>query len=54
MRRHAPVLIICLIVLVIWYIACIPMNAVVAETKINAAGGGFAATCARAGITPGL
>ncbi len=44
MRRHFPVLIICLILLVIWYIACIPMNAVVAETKINAAGGGFAAT----------
>jgi NitT/TauT family transport system permease protein len=44
MRRHTPVLIICLILLVIWYIACIPMNAVVAETKINAAGGGFAAT----------
>jgi NitT/TauT family transport system permease protein len=39
-----PTLTICLILLVIWYIACIPMNAVVAQTKIDAAGGGLAAT----------
>jgi NitT/TauT family transport system permease protein len=38
-----PVLVICAVLLVVWYLACIPMNAVVAETKINAAGGGFAA-----------
>jgi NitT/TauT family transport system permease protein len=35
-----PVLVICLILVVAWYVACIPMNAVVAETKIAAAGGG--------------
>jgi NitT/TauT family transport system permease protein len=37
-----PVTVICLILLVSWYVACIPMNAVVAQTKIAAAGGGFA------------
>jgi NitT/TauT family transport system permease protein len=37
-----PVTIVCLVILVIWYIACIPMNAVVAQPKIDAAGGGFA------------
>ncbi len=42
--RTIPTLIICLILLVVWYLGCIPMNAVVAETKINAAGGGLAAT----------
>jgi NitT/TauT family transport system permease protein len=35
-----PVLTVCLALLVIWYLACIPLNAVVAETKIKAAGGG--------------
>jgi NitT/TauT family transport system permease protein len=39
-----PVLAVCLVLLVLWYGACIPMNAVVADTKIAAAGGGFAAT----------
>jgi NitT/TauT family transport system permease protein len=39
-----PVLLICLLLVVVWYIACIPMNAVVAEAKIAAAGGGLAAT----------
>jgi NitT/TauT family transport system permease protein len=39
-----PVTIVCLIILVIWYIACIPMNAVVAQPKIDAAGGGLANT----------
>ena len=39
-----PVLVVCLVLLVVWYIACIPMNAVVTETKITAAGGGFWAT----------
>jgi NitT/TauT family transport system permease protein len=44
-RWHTiPVLTVCLVLLVVWYVACIPMNAVVAEAKITAAGGGFAAT----------
>jgi NitT/TauT family transport system permease protein len=44
-RGHTiPVLTVCLVLLVVWYVACIPMNAVVAEAKITAAGGGFAAT----------
>jgi NitT/TauT family transport system permease protein len=38
-----PVAVICLILLVLWYLACMPMNAVVAQTKIAAAGGGLAA-----------
>lgn len=38
-----PVLVICSVIVIIWYLAAIPMNAVVAETKINASGGGFAA-----------
>jgi NitT/TauT family transport system permease protein len=37
-----PITIVCLVILVVWYIACIPMNAVVAQPKIDAAGGGFA------------
>lgn len=39
-----PVLTVCLVLLIVWYLACIPMNAVVAETKIAAAGGGLWAT----------
>jgi NitT/TauT family transport system permease protein len=39
-----PVLTVCVVLLVVWYIACIPLNAVVAEAKISAAGGGFLAT----------
>ena len=39
-----PVLTVCLVLLIVWYIACIPLNAVVAEAKITAAGGGLAAT----------
>ncbi len=39
-----PVMAICLALLVLWYVACIPMNAVVAQSKIEAAGGGLAAT----------
>ncbi len=38
-----PVLVVCLVLLLIWYAACIPLNAVVAEARINAAGGGWAA-----------
>jgi NitT/TauT family transport system permease protein len=33
--------VVCLIILVIWYLAAIPMNAVVAQAKIEAAGGGL-------------
>ena len=44
MRNTFPVIIVCLIILAIWYVACIPMNAVVAEAKIAAAGGGFGNT----------
>jgi NitT/TauT family transport system permease protein len=36
-----PVFTVCLALLVVWYLACIPLNAVVADTKINAAGGGL-------------
>ncbi|MFT3674106.1 ABC transporter permease [Aestuariivirga sp.] len=39
-----PVLVVCLVLVVVWYLACIPMNAVVAQAKIDAAGGGLAAT----------
>jgi NitT/TauT family transport system permease protein len=42
--HFVPVLTICLVLLIVWYVACIPMNAVVAEAKIAAAGGGFWAT----------
>ncbi len=44
MKREAtflPVVTICLIALAGWYAAAIPMNAVVADAKIEAAGGGF-------------
>jgi NitT/TauT family transport system permease protein len=45
MRRESlPVLTICLILLVVWYLAAIPMNAVVTQAKIEAAGGGLANT----------
>ena len=44
---HAiPVAVICLVILVVWYLACIPMNAVVTEAKIAAAGGGLFNTLA--------
>ncbi len=40
---HAfPVAVICLVILVAWYIAAIPMNWVVTQSKIAAAGGGAA------------
>ena len=35
-----PVTVVCLVILVVWYIAAIPMNWVVTEGKIAAAGGG--------------
>jgi NitT/TauT family transport system permease protein len=43
-NQAIPVLTVCLVLLVVWYLACIPMNAVVAEAKIAAAGGGLRAT----------
>jgi NitT/TauT family transport system permease protein len=36
-----PVTVVCLALLVIWYIAAIPMNAIIAQPKIDVAGGGF-------------
>jgi NitT/TauT family transport system permease protein len=46
-RGHfIPVLIICLVIIVFWYLAAIPMNHVVTETKINEAGGGLYNTLA--------
>lgn len=39
-----PVLTICGVLVLVWYGACIPMNAVVAQAKIDAAGGGLAVT----------
>ncbi|MBL8789707.1 MAG: ABC transporter permease [Rhizobiales bacterium] len=39
-----PVLVVCLVLVVVWYLACIPMNAVVAQARIDAAGGGLYAT----------
>lgn len=36
-----PVAVICLVILVVWYIAAIPMNWVVTAPKIEAAGGGL-------------
>jgi NitT/TauT family transport system permease protein len=39
-----PVSVICLVLLAVWYVGCVPMNAVVAQTKIEAAGGGLVAT----------
>jgi NitT/TauT family transport system permease protein len=41
-----PVLIICLVIIVFWYLAAIPMNHVVTETKIDEAGGGLYNTLA--------
>ena len=39
-----PVAVVCLIILVVWYVAAIPMNAVVTAPKIAAAGGGLSNT----------
>ena len=41
MNRSLPVLTVCLVLLIVWYIAAIPMNAVLAAPKIEAAGGGI-------------
>jgi NitT/TauT family transport system permease protein len=44
--RAVPVLTITLALFVIWYLACIPMNAVLTTPKITAAGGGLFNTLA--------
>lgn len=45
--NHAfPLTVICLAIFIAWYIAAIPMNAVVAEAKIDEAGGGLYNTLA--------
>jgi NitT/TauT family transport system permease protein len=41
-----PVTIVCLVILVLWYVAAIFMNTVVAQPKIGALGGGLANTIA--------
>ncbi len=49
MKQHsdfAPILVISLAVIFVWYVAAIPMNAVVAQSKIEAAGGGLFNTLA--------
>ncbi len=41
-ESHAlPIATICLALLIIWYIAAIPMNSVIAQPRIDAAGGGL-------------
>jgi NitT/TauT family transport system permease protein len=47
------VAVICLVILVVWYLAAIPMNAVVTENKIAAAGGGFSNCCTSHGTRRG-
>ena len=42
MTRTLPLLTISLAIFIAWYLACIPMNAVLTTPKIAAAGGGFA------------
>jgi NitT/TauT family transport system permease protein len=41
-----PLLAVCLIILAVWYLACVPMNAVLTAPKIAAAGGGVWKTLA--------
>lgn len=40
-ERALPLLTVCLAILVIWYLACIPMNHVLTGPKIESAGGGL-------------
>ena len=42
----APILVISVALLLLWYVAAVPMNAVVAQSKIEAAGGGLFNTLA--------
>jgi len=46
MTRTLPLLTVTLAIIILWYLACIPMNAVLTTPKIAAAGGGFANTLA--------
>ena len=39
--KAIPIATVCLVLVAIWYIAAVPMNAVVAQPKIDAAGGGL-------------
>ncbi|MFO1034470.1 MAG: ABC transporter permease [Hyphomicrobiales bacterium] len=39
--KAIPIATVCAVALVFWYIACIPMNAVMAQAQIDAAGGGL-------------
>ena len=41
-----PVAVVCFVILILWYLAAIPMNAVVTQPKIDAAGGGLYNTLA--------
>ena len=45
-ERALPLLTVTLAIFIAWYVACIPMNAVLTTPKIAAAGGGFANTLA--------
>ncbi|MDE2445790.1 MAG: ABC transporter permease [Alphaproteobacteria bacterium] len=45
-ERALPILTVTLLLFVIWYLACIPMNAVLTTPKIQAAGGGLFNTLA--------
>ena len=44
--KHLPLLTITLVIILIWYLACIPMNAVLTTPKIANAGGGLSNTLA--------
>ena len=39
--QFIPVLTVCVVIIVLWYFAAVPMNAVVTQPKIDAAGGGL-------------
>ena len=41
MKGALPVLVVCLAILIVWYLAAIPMNAVLTGPRIEAAGGGL-------------
>ena len=45
-NQLVPVATVCFIIIVLWYLAAIPMNAVVTQPKIDAAGGGLYNTLA--------
>jgi NitT/TauT family transport system permease protein len=45
-ERTLPLLTITLAIIILWYLACVPMNAVLTDGKIASAGGGFYNTLA--------